>query len=167
MSLTWDVSESTRLTDYDKTDEGFLFTRALTFHTMSIGQWQLTDENASEWYARIAFLERDLSETLIMASSNDAKIDPDRIVGKGDKRPAGLALIPNDVWRHVGLRTNSGYDTPRREWIRQVVARHNDYAKRWGTDERPIKQWTYAEVREKLAEYADVYLAYADGQVES
>lgn len=145
MPLTYDL---TSVKNRDRSEDGFIITKAVVFHSLGVRIWHITEENASEWYARIHFLERNLGETLVLRG----KDDPTR---EGNEH--GYWLTPEDIRKHIGAQTNQGEDLGRKEWIRNVVARYNPHAESHG-----LKKYTYAEVRGMLAQYADEYLEYVE-----
>lgn len=153
MSLTYDL---TAVKDRDMSDKGWMVTQAVIHHSMSTRITVLTDENASEWYARIHFLEAHLEETMLLAGSDDPA------------HPSGKYLLtPEDIRRNIGVRTNVGENTTRQQWIRRVVARHNDWAERnkdtqYSDIKRRARKYHYGEVRAYLAKYAESYLDHVE-----
>lgn len=140
MPLTYDL---TAIKDRDMSDAGWLSTQAVIYHSMTCKMWQLTDENASEWYARIHFCEAVLGETMLR------------------EKGAPYCLTPQEIRANIGVSTNEGHMYDRKDWIRQVVARHNAWVERWGKDipaSDRNRKYTYAEVRDALSTYADEYL---------
>lgn len=153
MALTYDL---TQVKNRDMSDKGLLVTQAVIFHTMTTRIWKVTDENASEHYARIHFCEADLGETMLTRGTDD----PEHPQGK-------YLLTPADIVANIGVTTNVGYEQGRREWIRSVVARRNKWVDQWKDSEyikeEDLHKYTYAEVRALLSKYADAYLAFREG----
>ena len=106
MPLTWDLTDCE---DYKslQTDDEWGITQTLIFCTMHTGIGHLTEKNADEFYARVHFLEQ-LNGGLILATRNGKRID----------RP----LMPLDIKRRIGLRTNASFkDESRTSFVKRHV----------------------------------------------
>lgn len=149
MALTYDLTAMKDRETLHESDDQWLVTKAIIFHSMGVRLAELTDENASEWYARAHFQEHDLGETMLFAAQNDPP--ESRKVREG--RPDGYILSPEDIRLRIGITTNAWPNVARREWIRNIVRRVNE-------SQFYEQKYTYREVRERLSEYADAYLAH-------
>jgi hypothetical protein len=99
MALTWDL---TKINNYEefcwpKDDEGNeklnSATESLIWLTMFVGFSGITETNAEEFYSRVALYEK-LHGAM-------------RIMYHEDKDKEYMFITPEDVYAHIGLRTNA------------------------------------------------------------
>lgn len=103
MSLNWEVS---KIKDYetvcmeDDPEEGgrklTVVTWSLVVATMSVGMGRITEENAAQFYARLAIIEK-------LHGPFMQRVEPD---GNGGHKVTPRFFTPEEVWAHVGLWTN-------------------------------------------------------------
>lgn len=106
MALTWSVKDvkdheevttiiATQDWPMDGTKKGDRLwnpvTTALIWHSLNTGIGRITEANAAEVYARIAFVEK--------------LYGPSLVNGEGEPKP----ITVEDVQRHIGLSTNASY----------------------------------------------------------
>jgi hypothetical protein len=106
MPLTWDIS---KCVDVDAIKEGpeWGITETLIFGTMGTGIGHITEKNEAEFYAPMHIMEQ-LYGPLLTATRD----------GKRIERP----IMPFDVHRRIGLRTNAAYkDESRASFVRRHV----------------------------------------------
>ena len=86
-------------------------TETLIFLTVGVGIGDLTEANASEFYARLRFIEKLDGPMLIRAQ------DPET-----GKRPEGVAafITPDEVRQHIGLSTNVSTES-RAKWMKRFA----------------------------------------------
>lgn len=127
MALTYDLAA---VKDRDTSDDAWVITKACIFHCMGTYLTDITEENAADVYARIAFMERELGETLVTQD--------------GGRNP--YYLQPGDIHAHIGVSTNVGHSWDQPQWIRHVVKRTNEYRRRWNVPGELV----YADVKKYL-----------------
>jgi hypothetical protein len=139
MPLTWDISEIENYEDLKieagENDQGEKLwkldplTDGFIWATLAIGIGHWTGENAAEVYTRLKFLER-IDGCLMYEVKDGVRAD----------RP----LTPEDVARHIGLRTNVALES-RTKWL-------NRQSKMLAQQiEGEYKRWALAQFGETLA----------------
>ncbi len=102
MSLNWDLTKIKNQDQlcWEKDDEGNdklnPVTESLIWLTMGVGYGGITEDNASDFYSRVAMYEK-LFGTMLSYWKDSKKIS--------------VPITPEDVHSHIGLRTNVSKDT--------------------------------------------------------
>lgn len=115
MPLTWDVS---KIADHDEvttlqTEQGAIWhpkTEALVWLSMSTGIATITEQNSDEVYARINLIER--VRGAMLGTNGES-----------------LFIEPEDVRKHIGLRTNASRLT-KSQFLNQFADHELNAAKR-------------------------------------
>ena len=104
MALTWDL---TKINDYDNVcwnqdDEGNNTlnptTESLIWLSMGIGMNSINEKNADEFYSRVCIYEK-------MFNSMRSMVNDDNKIER-------IFVTPEEVYAHIGLRTNATSYTP-------------------------------------------------------
>lgn len=106
MPLTWDTTDCA---DSEAIREGneWGITETLIFATMGVGIGHITEKNEAEFYARVTVMER-LYGPLMVATRDGKRID----------RP----IMPADIHRRIGLRTNAAFtDETRASFMKRHI----------------------------------------------
>lgn len=120
MSLTWSVTDIkdwetvTRIPVYTTGEPEPDYrlspiTHALIFGTMAVGIGHISEKDAPEFYARLALYER-------MNGSFTTVPDP-----KDPSNRVNYYITPEDVQRHIGLRTNVFPKETRTKWYKRIL----------------------------------------------
>lgn len=111
MSLNWDL---TKIKNYkelcwekNEDDASILnpVTESLIWLTMGIGIGNITEDNASEVYCRVAMYEK-LFGTMLSYWKDSKKVS--------------VAITPEDIYNHIGLSTNVSKETDA-AWRKRTV----------------------------------------------
>lgn len=91
MPLNWSVEDCL---DYPSLLENreYAITETLVFATMAIGMNEITTANAGEFYSRVSILKGILGSIGIY---------------KGDTGVENIEIIPEDIYKRIGLTTNA------------------------------------------------------------
>ncbi len=130
MSLDWHIS---KIKDYNQTcfvTEGediklAGLTRTLIYATMAVGIPMITEENAGQFYARLHTYERVNGPYRHVLDNGKAEC------GCFKNELVDLFINPEDVWKHVGLKTNAARlsDSKFADEILRLL--HNDAKDEW------------------------------------
>lgn len=102
MSLNWDLTKiknsDTICWEKDENDNSKLnaVTESLIWLTMGVGYGTITEDNASDFYSRVAMYEK-LFGTMLSYWKDSEKIS--------------VPITPEDIHNHIGLSTNVSKDT--------------------------------------------------------
>jgi hypothetical protein len=111
MSLDWDLTKIKNSEEVcwekneDGTDKLNPVTESLIWLTMGIGIGNITEDNASEVYCRVAMYEK-LFGTMLSYWKDSKKVS--------------VPITPEDIHNHIGLSTNVGKETDA-AWRKRIV----------------------------------------------
>jgi hypothetical protein len=107
MSLDWNIGKCVDMESLKSEDE-WPTTEAFIWSTMSIGMNRITEENASEFYARLTMWERLCHGELIQKRNPETK------------KWEYVRVSYDDVKKRIGLYTNASNET-RSEWLKRIT----------------------------------------------
>jgi len=107
MSLDWNIGKCNNM-EAIKSEDEWPTTEAFIWSTMSVGMNRITEENASEFYARLTIWERLLHGQLIQKRNTETK------------KWEYVKVSFDDVKKRIGLYTNASNET-RSEWLKRIT----------------------------------------------
>ena len=108
MALQWDLTKCENAEEL-RSDKEWPVTDAIIWYTMFTNTgWEITEDNAAEFYARIHFFEKVFGTALSHAGEDVGSVD--------------RFITPEDVHKRIGLKVNVG-PMVRRTWIAQKTKR--------------------------------------------